>query len=66
MWSKERKSKETRCPGRAVVAHEATDMTVVKGRAERLGQRIGGVDDVWNMRQNNFAVRFPVLNREKC
>ena len=49
-------------PWGAVMAHHAPDMAMMEGGAKRFGKGIGNVNDSGYMEQNDFMVRFPLLD----
>ena len=44
------------------MTHQATNMTVMKGGAERFSEGVGGIDNAGNVFQNDFMVSFPLLD----
>ena len=50
-----------RCPGGAVVAHQTANMAMMERGAQRLCQRIGGVDNARDVREDDLLGSFPLL-----
>ena len=52
------------CPGGTVMAHQTANMAMVERGAQGLRQRIGGVDNPWDVGEDNFLGSFPLLEGE--
>jgi hypothetical protein len=53
---------EQKGPLGTIATHQAADMSMVQGRSEGLGEGISRVKDPVDVRKNNLATGFPLLD----